>query len=163
MPEGPFPDFGALLAPFITQVPDEDRPRFLALLERGAAARYRAWSEELAEHAGPLLACARREDEIADRIERTFAIDPAVLARAEAALPGARDVYYAVFRGLPVGEQLRVQAEAERQGAAAWRRIAGRVSDPAILAELAACSALEEESARVVDGLVAAIAGAAPV
>ena len=161
MTERAFPNFGVLLAPYLTQVPDDARPRFLALLERGAAARYRAWAEELPEHAAVLGACSAREDEIADRIEAVFDIDPAALEKAQAALPGARDTYYAVFDAMPVWEQLRTQADAERQGAAAWRSIAGRVQDPTVLAALAACSALEEESARVIDALVDARTGAA--
>jgi len=153
-PEQSFPNFGALLAPYIVQVPDESRPRFLALLERGAAERYRGWAAELPEHAEGLMACAAREDEIADRIERVFAIDDSLLPALHAPLPGARDTYYAVFSGLAPAEQLRIQANAERQGAAAWRGIASGITDPAVLAELECCSALEETSADYLDALL---------
>ncbi len=67
MSEPDIPAFGALLAPYISQVPPEATPRFLALLERGAAARYREWAAMLPEHGDVLLSCAASEDEIADR------------------------------------------------------------------------------------------------
>ena len=54
------PRFGELLSPFISKVPDGTRPRFLALLERGAANRYRVWAEQLPAHAAVLL-CRRLE------------------------------------------------------------------------------------------------------
>ena len=41
------PDFGELLSPQISQVPENAVPNFLALLERGAAERYRRWAEQL--------------------------------------------------------------------------------------------------------------------
>jgi hypothetical protein len=136
------PRFGALLAPFISQVPTDAMPRFLALLERGAANRYREWAELLPAHADALLTCAASEDEIADRIEA-------------APLPGAIDTYRNAFGGLDVWDQLRVQANAERQGAQAWRNIATRVDDPAVLDALATCSTLEEASADRLDELIA--------
>jgi len=159
MTELEYPNFGALLAPFIGQVPEERRPRFLALLERGAAERYRRWAEDLPDHAEGLLACAAREDEIADRVERVFAADDPALEHMRALLPGARDTYYGVFHGLSPWDQLRIQADAERQGANAWRSIAAGVTDGAVLAELRACSALEEESAAYLERLVAAAGG----
>ena len=51
------PNFGQLLSPYISAVPAEAMPRFLALLERGAASRYRGWAEALPEHADVLLTC----------------------------------------------------------------------------------------------------------
>ena len=150
------PNFGALLAPYIGQVGPELRPRFLALLERGAADRYRHWAELLPDHADGLLACAASEDEIADRIEGAFAIADADRAVIEAPLPGARDTYYAVFDGMDPWDQLRIQANAERQGANAWRSIAAEVTDQTVLEALAACSALEEASADYLDGIIGA-------
>jgi hypothetical protein len=150
------PAFGALLAPFISQVPPEATPRFLALLERGAADRYRVWAGMLPDHADVLMSCAASEDEIADRIEGAFTIDPSLHEALHAPLPGARDTYYAVFEQYTVWDQLRIQANAERQGAQAWRNIATRTTDTAVLEQLAACSALEEASADRLDALIAA-------
>ncbi len=149
------PNFGALLSPYIGQIPAEAVPRFLALLERGAAERYRYWAEQLPEHAEDLLVCAGAEDEIADRIEAAFMLDSSLHELLQAQLPGARDTYYGVFTPLDVWDQLRVQANAERQGAQAWRGIATRTGDPAVLDALSKCSALEEASADTLDRLVA--------
>ncbi len=148
------PNFGALLAPYIAQVPESARPRFLAMLERGAAERYRMWAEALPQQASGLLACAAREDEIADRIEQLFHIDEAMVLVLQAPLPAARDTYYAIFDGLDAFDQLAIQADAERQGATAWRGIAAGISDPLIRVELEQCSLLEERSADFLDALI---------
>ena len=150
------PRFGALLAPFISQVPPDSMPRFLALLERGAANRYREWAEMLPDHADVLLSCAASEDDIADRIEAACTLDDMHRDVVTAPLPGAIDTYRKAFGGLDVWDQLRVQANAERQGAQAWRGIATRVGDQVVLDALAACSALEEASADRLDALIAA-------
>ena len=149
------PRFGALLAPFISQVPSDAMPRFLALLERGAANRYREWAVLLPDHADTLLTCAASEDEIADRIEAAFTLDPSLRDTVQAPLPGAIDAYRRAFGALDVWDQLRVQANAERQGAQAWRNIATRVDDPEVLDALATCSSLEEASADSLDELIA--------
>ena len=140
------PNFGLLLAPVLGKVEAQSRPRFLALLERAAADRYRGWAEELPEHGNVLLACAAREDEIADRIEASFSIEEAELERLRSLLPHARDLYYAAFDGISVLEQIRMQSDAELQGANAWRSVAKGIDDEAILAQLTRCSELEELS-----------------
>ena len=156
MTELQVPDFGALLAPSLRQVPPPAVPRFLALLERGAADRYRHWATLLPAHADVLLECAASEDEIADLIEAAFAVDADVLPVLAALLPDARDTYLQAFEGHPVWDQLRIQADAERQGANAWRGVAARTTDPSTLEALAACSALEEASGDRLDRLIAA-------
>jgi hypothetical protein len=149
------PRFGALLAPFISQVPADAMPRFLALLERAAANRYREWADALPEFADQLLACAASEDAISDRIEAAFPLDPALRNQVHAPLQGAVDTYRAAFATFDVWDQLRVQADAERQGAQAWRNIALRVDSPDQLAALTDCSTLEEASADALDALIA--------
>jgi len=154
MTQRPLPNIGALLASFIGQVPEIARPRFLALLERGAAERYRYWAERSPENAAGLLACAAREVEIADRAERVFAIDEAVREKLDAPIQGARAVYNRLFEGVPLLEQFRIQANAERQGAVAWRGFAAAVTEPAVRDEFERCARLEEVSADYLDGLV---------
>ena len=155
MTELEIPRFGALLAPYISQVPPETVPRFLALLERGAADRYRHWAALLPQHAEVLLACAASEDEIADRIEAAFTLEPSLRDAVNAPLSGALDTYVAVFGDFALWDQLRIQANAERQGAQAWRGIASRIEDATVLDALARCSALEEASADTLDRLIA--------
>jgi hypothetical protein len=152
------PDFGELLSPVLAQVPAEARPRFLALLERTAADRYRQWADAWPHHRAALLGCAASEDEIADRIDAAFPCDTVTLEALRALLPAARDIYYRVFDGMPIAEQLRLQAGAELQGALAWQRIADRLPDSggraALVTVLDSCSALERTSSTVVEGLL---------
>ena len=78
------PNFGELLAPQLAAVPGAALPGFLARLERGAAQRYREWAEHYDEDArAVLLACAGREDEIADRVDRLFPLAPGDLSAVE--------------------------------------------------------------------------------
>jgi hypothetical protein len=154
MPPREIPKLAVLLAPFIEKIRDATRPAFLAMLERGAAQRYREWAAQALEEAPGLLACAAREEEIARRVDALF---PAKLAGdpvVDSAYAGAREVYYAVFAGLPLAEQWRTQASAEREGAGAWRLLASQQADPAIRDALLACAKLEEASAMHLDGLV---------
>lgn len=155
MTERVAPNIGALLAGFMAQVPEPARPRFLALLEREAALRYRYWAEQLPAHAPVLRACAAREEEIADRVDRIIALDEAVREKLDAPLQGAREAYSGVFVGMALLEQLRTQAGAERLGAAAWRGMASASPDARVREELENCARLEETSADRLDGLVA--------
>ena len=149
-----FPNLAVLLGPFIEQVPEAVRPRFLALLERGAAERYRGWAAELPEHAEALRACADREDEIAERVERLYPADTALREQVARPLPAARDAFFAVLAGLSTLDQMRIQANAERQGAAAWRSIASLPDEQARRDELEKCARLEETSATCLDAIV---------
>jgi hypothetical protein len=155
MTQRPVPDVGGLLAGFMAQVPEAARPRFLALLERGAAARYRYWAEQLPAHAAGLRACAAREEEIATRSEAVVPIDAGAREKLESLIPAARDAYYAIFDGVPILEQLRIQAGAERLGAGAWRGMAQAMSDAHAREVLDGCAVLEEVSASYLDTLVA--------
>jgi hypothetical protein len=63
------PNLAVLLAPVIARVPASAQHRFLGLLERGAAERYRQWAASSPEHRAGLLECAAREEETAERVE----------------------------------------------------------------------------------------------
>ena len=152
------PNFGVLLGEFIGAVSPAGLPGFLAGLEREAAGRYRAWAEAAPAESAGLLACAAREDEIAERVERRFPLPAADRPAVEKSLPEARRIYFEVFEGLSMREQMTIQANAERQGAQAWRGMADQVDetrDPALREELLACAALEEVSADHLDALLA--------
>jgi hypothetical protein len=154
MSELEIPNFGELLAPYIGQIPDHLVPNFLALLERGAAERYRSWARELPEHSEGLLLCSQREDEIADTVDELFPIDAVTREQISEPLPAARDTYYAVFANLELHDQLAVQANAERQGAAAWRGMVEHESDKAVCSRLEHCALLEESSAAYLDEII---------
>jgi hypothetical protein len=155
MPQVTVPNFGELLAPYIGSVPAEAVPAFLARLERTAADRYRMWAEAVPEHAEGLLGCAAREDDIADRAEQIYpATAPEQVAAMEAAIGPAKDTYYDVFSTLTPIEQMAVQANAERQGAAAWRAMIEAEDDPEIKSELEEMATIEEASADYLDALL---------
>ncbi len=148
------PNLGELLAPFVRAIPEPARPAFLAGLERTAADRYRLWAELLPDHAPGLLGCAAREDEIADRVERVLGADAEAREKIDSVLPGARDSYYEVFSSHSLRSQLRMQADAERLGANAWRMLASQQSHPAVRHVLESCSDLEEQSAAHLEALL---------
>lgn len=150
----PYPNFGELLGPCLAQVPAEALPRFLALLERGAAERYRTWAGDIPEHVEVFLACAMREDRIADLIEQCWPTTDSVRDQFDGPLIEAHRLYHGVFDGLSPWEQLDIQANAELQGAAAWRGIAGNLTDAVVIAELERCAKLEEESARELQRII---------
>lgn len=153
------PDFAALLSPYISTIPAEALPTFLARLERTAADRYRLWADALPAHREGLLACAAREDEIADRIDAVYpSTDPLHIEKMDAAIKPAKATYYEIFAGLAIVDQLTIQANAERQGALAWRGIAATITDPAVIEQLQMCSALEETSADFLDSLLLQLA-----
>jgi hypothetical protein len=150
------PRFAELLAPVIGRVPQELVPALLAGLERSAAERYRRWAEAAGdpdERQG-LLACAGREDEIATRVAKLFPVDSDGVQLIDAQLPEARQTYLATFDPHPVRHQYRMQASAEREGAAAWRSIAAGQPDPELRKQLEACSELEETSAAWLEDLL---------
>ena len=74
----------------------------------------------------------------------------------QAPLPAAKETYYAVFADLDVLDQLRIQANAERQGAAAWRAMVSADAPDAVNQTLESMAALEESSADFLDQLLAA-------
>ncbi len=148
------PNFGELLAPFIGQVEPQYVPNFLALLERQAAQRYRDWADMWPEEREGLLQCAAREDQISDIIEALFPIPGEVAEKIAEPLPGARDLYYQVFDGIPVQQQLAIQAEAELQGAAAWQGMLDESTPEPVRNALNRCSQLEETSSAFVKSIL---------
>lgn len=149
------PDFNQLVGPFLLRVPEAARPTLLASLERVAAQRYRGWVEQAPAHAAGLRRCAEREEQIAEIALQLFPSDAGCREQIAGIVPEARSAYEAVFADLPLREQWRIQAIAERTGAAAWRALAAGRPD-AVRDALLRCAALEEESAVLLDTLVAA-------
>ncbi len=147
------PNFGELLAEHLDAVPQEAYPYLLSQLERTAAARYRGWSEAVPEHNEGLLACAQREDEIADRAEAMFPPTEEHRALVESIIPAAKATYYSAFEPYTAIEQMTIQANAERQGAGAWQNLKALYPDQG--EALDALSAIELASADYLDALLA--------
>ncbi len=160
MSQPDIPDFAQLLAPFIGAVPQEAVPNFLALLERGAAQRYREWAAQLPDYREGLGRCAASEDRIADIVEGLFPIDDERAALIREPLPAARDAYYEVFEHLPLADQLHIQAEAELQGAAAWRGMLAGELPAAVREGLERCAGLEEASSAYLYSILDAVRAA---
>ncbi len=146
------PKFGELLAPYIGSVPPEALPFMLSQLERTAADRYRVWAEQVPEHMEGLLACAGREDEIADKVEALFPPSDEHRKLVLDTIPKAKDVYYQAFDGYTPIEQMTIQANAERQGANAWQGL--KQAYPHLATEMDELSAIELGSADYLDALL---------
>jgi hypothetical protein len=131
------------------------QPLLIAIAERMAAERYRAWADEaeLRAHRSELLACAAREEEIADRIEALHPDAAAVQRELRAGNPELERIDRDLFAGRPVGAQLTLQAEGERLGAATWRAFAAAASGPA-RETFRTCALLEDESASVLEAIL---------
>ncbi len=89
--------------------------------------------KEVPEHQAGLLECARREDEIAERVEAMFPPSEEHRQLVANMIPAAKETYYQVFAELnPVG-QMTIQEDAERQGANAWQGLKEAYPDKASL------------------------------
>ena len=145
-----------LIGPLLTPLSKDEQPAIIALAERVAAGRYRAWAQQVTsdEIAERLLACAAREEDIATRVEARTPGAADLQARAMAEHAGLADRYAAMFSGRPLAEQFAMQARAERAGAATWRTLAS-ASSGASAQTFLACAKLEEISAAVLESLIA--------
>ena len=152
------PNIGEMLAPFLARIPEDHVPIFLALAERRAAERYREWATRATsdEVRGQLLACSAREEEIARRVEALVDDPRPMQATVTQAIPELPDLISAAFDGQPLREQFTLQASGERLGAATWRSLAAKATDAATRDALPACAELEEQSAEVLEALLAA-------
>lgn len=148
------PNFGEILAEHLGGVTPDTLPYLLSRLERTAADRYRGWAEDLPAHREGLLECAAREDEIAERIEQALPPTDAGRAAVEAAIPGAKATYYAVFEGHSPLDQVALQAGAERQGSMAWQNL--KAVHPELAELMDSLTALELESAAYLEEVVLA-------
>lgn len=155
--ESRLPSVGEVLAPLLERVPREHWPLLIALAERLAAERYRGWAEQVRPPADrdALRACAAREEDIATRVEGLYP-DAAAIQRAFRAEIPELDAINRTLFDRPLVEQLRIQAEGERLGAATWTSFAGRESDESRRAVLLECAQLEIASAEVLERLLAA-------
>ena len=149
------PNVAELLAPVLQRVPARERPLLVALAERMAAERYRAWAAEPSQrgHRGGLLACADREEEIARRIESLHPAAASVQRELLAAHPDLEKINRELFAGRPLAEQFAIQARGERLGAATWRSLARQAEADAERETLLGCALLEEASAAFLESL----------
>jgi hypothetical protein len=145
------PNFPMLLMEPLISVPEESRVGFIARLERSAADRYREWAAEAGELAEGLIACADREDEIANRAEKLVPVRPEHEEIVVEALAKARALYAGAFEGHPLRDKIILQAHAERQGSLAWLGFASQTDDAAMKQEFLTLAGLEVASAEHID------------
>jgi hypothetical protein len=146
------PIFGDLLRAHLDGVPRSAYPYLLSSLERTAADRYRGWANDVPAHRDGLLACAAREDDIANRVEALFPPSDEDRALVDAMIPAAKSTYYEVFEGHEPFDQMYIQAEAEKQGSLAWQNL--KAAFPEHEDALDALTAIELESAEYLDELL---------
>ena len=72
-----------------------------------------------------------------------------------AANPDLEEINRSLFAGRPIRQQFTIQAMGERLGAATWRAFAAHAKDAPARVAFLACAALEEESARFLESLLA--------
>ena len=143
-------------APLLPHVGREEIPMLIAMIERLAADRYRGWAagtEDPIERAG-LLACALREDEIAEFIESLEVDATARAADLNKRFPDLNARYESVMAGRGRVAQLRIQAEGELGGADYMRQFAAG-SQGAIAARFASLACCEEANSRYLSALIA--------
>jgi len=150
------PDIGSIIRGVLEDVEPRLRPLFIALAERLAAERYRGWASEAdASARSGLLACAEREDQIADRVAALYPDAAALQAKLRADHPEIGEVADGIFAGRPLAQQFAIQAAGERAGADAWRLFAAQAPNDVARRTLLGCAELEEASAAYLESLLA--------
>lgn len=150
------PDIARILGQLLQRVSPAEQPLLVALAERLAADRYRAWAREIDEPASSsqLLACAEREEEIARRVEALHPDAATIQRDILARNPDLEDINRSLFAGRPLVQQFALQAQGERLGAATWRSFAGREEDTSAGDTFLGCAELEEENAACLEALL---------
>ena len=141
--------------PLLPQLAEAEIPMMLAILERIAAEKYRGWadgSDDPIERDG-LLACASREDEIAEFIESLDAKSQALSAELHGRFPDLRERYDSVMKGRSRIEQLRIQSEGELGGADYMRQFS-EAFEGAVSARFASLALCEEANSMFLSELI---------
>ena len=156
---GALPSIAERIGPLLQRLPEADRPLVVAAAERLAAQRYRSWAERVAspQQRTSLLACGAREEEIAARVE---SLHPGAGERQRALLeahPELLEINRSLFADRPLEQQFKIQAAGERAGAGLWRGLSQRAQDAHARETYEVCARLEEESAELLETLLAAM------
>jgi hypothetical protein len=154
--ESDLPNVGEILGRVLQRVPMSEQPLLIAAAERLAATRYRGWASAASDptQRSQLMACADREEEIAQRIEALFPNAAATQREILANNPGVEDINRSLFADRPLHQQFKIQAQGERLGAATWRAFAQHAQSPLAAQTFQACAELEEASALVLEAIL---------
>lgn len=141
--------------PLVPEIPEEQIPMMIAILERIAAAKYRGWagsSEDPIERSG-LLACEARELEIADFIESLYPDPTSVVDSITKKFPDLEARYDAVMAGRTREEQFRIQSSAELGGVDFMQQFASANSG-AVAARFVSLASCEEANSKFLAALI---------
>ncbi len=157
-PDDEIPNLGQIIGPFLQRIVPEQRPLLVAIAERLAAVRYRAWASDSTDAAQKqrLLACADREEQIASRVEALYANAESIQRDLRSKHPDLEDINRSVFAARPLEQQFAIQAQGERLGAATWRSFAGKEANSSARETFLVCAELEEASALVLESIAGA-------
>jgi hypothetical protein len=149
------PNIVEILRQALQKVEPRLQPLLLAALERLAAKRYRSWANDYPDPVVKegLLACAEREEEIANRVESLAPNAAAIQQRLLSDHPELLELNRTLFAGRTLTEQFTMQAQGEQAGAAAWRAYTA-AADPSAQELLQSCSPLEEANAVFLQSLL---------
>lgn len=150
------PNVAEILAPVLGRVSPEERPLLMAIAEQMAAERYRQWAAAASDpsHQSQLLACAEREEKIAGLVAALYPEAAASQADIRAGNPDLPELNRSVFADRPLADQYAIQAQGERVGASTWRSLA-EGARPAVRQTFLDCAELEEQSAAVLESILA--------
>ena len=141
--------------PLLPLVSEAEVPMVVAIIERIAAGKYRAWAEQSEDdiERDGLLACALREDEIANFIESLQPDPQGMIASLRERIPDFEERYDAVMADLSRTEQLRVQAEGE-MGGSGYMSLFAEAAAGAVAARFESLAMLEEANAKYLSRLI---------
>ena len=141
--------------PLVPEIPEEQIPMTIAMLERIAASKYRGWAETTSDpvERDGLLACEAREIEIAEFIESLYPDAAAVIASLNERFPDLDARYDSVMAGRTRAEQLRIQSEGELGGADFMRQFA-EANTGAVAARFTSLISCEEANSKFLAALL---------
>lgn len=141
--------------PLVPEIPEDDIPMMIAILERIAASKYVGWAdsaENEVERNG-LLACEAREIEIAEFIESLYPNPQATIDNLHTQFPDLQKRYDAVMEGHSRIDQLRIQSEGELGGADFMQQFA-TANSGAVAARFTSLACCEEANSKFLAALL---------
>jgi rubrerythrin len=143
------------IRPLFAHRPRGEQLFLAALLENGAAQRYREWAASVADAsiAEGLRCCAEREDTVARTIRNSLASELRQPADFGDLIAAVQREVVALFGGLDMQQQFEAQARAERGGQQLWLELATAESDAKLAAVFEECARLEAASAEFLEQL----------
>ena len=150
------PDIAEILGTLLQRAPEAEQPLLLALAERVAADMYRDWANQVGheKRKALLLACAAREEQIANGAEALYPTAASIQRDLVARIPDLKGIR-SLFDPLPLDDQFRLLANGERAGGSAWRAYAEKAADAKMRQVFSTFAPLEEANAACLESILA--------